>query len=243
MICPNCGGEFTGLRCPYCGTENEEAALGHQQKEVRSRYEAIARMLHMPLARARALVRWVSIGAAALVVLFLLGLAGAAIYSRLAPEIAFQRQEAILKDLETLLRQQDYAGLENRLDRMDDSYKAVYDKYNAIRDIHREIAYVEENIEEDIELSLAVEGHDLFSWDIYSLCTALHLCRELEEAGWVYDEEQHVLPLRQRAEDILKTRLLLTEEEIAQGIALIGSEDPDFAPLAKTALERLGGKP
>ncbi len=243
MECPNCGAPMAGrLKCAYCGYENELAAERMHEKEISGVYARIARLLHVPVQRAKKLTRGLLIGAAVLVIVFSLALAGAFIYSKVAPGAELQRQQAAVEKMEALYAAGDYAGLTAYLEKIDDSYRAVYDKYTTVAQLHESLIYAEESAAEDAAFVAGFpEGADLLDYDLEQLFEVLHRCRTLEEQGFVYGEADAAEAFAARAEAVLRDTLLLTESEIAEGLAQAAAETPDYSALREASAARLCG--
>ena len=83
------------------------------------------------------------------------------------------------------------------------------------------------------------KGADLLNYDLKHLFSLLRECSALSEAGFVYGEQDAVAELERRAHALLTETLLLTEDEIAEGIALDAKEETDYQALAELTAARL----
>lgn len=243
MQCPNCGAELDDqLICPYCGYENEKAAQQRNKKELAAVYEKIAAMLHAPVDRTRKILRGLKIGAVALVCVFCLAFLGALIYSHVAPERAFNKQQSNLEQLEVSYQAGDYEQMNRLLDKIDGSYKAVYDKYTIIGRLYKNISRAEENAvsyAQNVKINHC--SGDFLQYPMMNLFKALNECRELEENGFVYDEDTEVLAFDEQIRSVLRDVFMFTEEEIGQGLELQQEEEPDYSALCEISAQRLRG--
>ena len=244
MVCPNCGADFgEGLSCPYCGWENPDAAAKRQRREISAVYEKIAQLLHIPEQRATVAVRILLRGAALLVCLFLLALLVAFIYSRVAPDTAYERQKAAVGELEEYFQAGEYDKMNQRLQEIDNAYAAVYDKYTTVGRLYSSVTELEVRAADTAatvaEYPLSAE---LLSYELESLFGLMSQCRLLEENGFVYGEEAAVRAISYRAKEILTDTLLLTDAEIEEASAWAVEDEPDYTALQETIAKRLRGE-
>lgn len=241
MQCPNCGGELDDqLCCPYCGYENEKAAQQRHKKEIATIYDKIAAMLHAPVERTRKILRGLRIGAVVLLCVFSAAFLGALIYAQVAPERDYDQQQNSLQRLEESYLAGDYEKMNQLLDEIDDSYRAVYDKYTIVGDIYEDLSYGQENAArcaQDVK-EKNYPG-DFLDYPMERLFAVLDRCRELEEKGFVYDEDAQVLAFSQQAREVLQEVLLLTDEEIREGLELQQEDEPDYNALCEISAQRL----
>ena len=244
MFCPNCGADLgENTSCPYCGYENVSAAQAQHKKEIASIYEKIAVMLHRPVEQAQKITHALLLGAGALVVVFLIALLGSFIYSKVNPAISYRNQQATLEKLEGFYADRDYPAMNEMLEEMDDSYKSIYNKYSIIGSMYEQVTTAEEDARSCIrDMQRASMFVDFLNYPLDGLFEVLNQCRELEENGFVYDEEAAVQALSDQAHSILTDILLLTEEEIRQGLEIQQTEVPDYSCFFDICLERLQGE-
>lgn len=242
MTCSNCGAELpeNALLCPYCGYENEAVAEEKHRQEISGIYAKIAALLHIPervAARAkRILLCAVLIIVAVVAVAFL----AAFLYSKLAPEAALRRQDAALEKLEQLWQNGEYDALPAALAQTERLYGGAYEKYRTVGALFETLGNEEESCAETAEFVAGFpEGADLLNYDLKNLFSLLRECSALSEAGFVYGEQDAVAELERRAHALLTETLLLTEDEIAEGIALDAKEETDYQALAELAAARL----
>lgn len=243
MTCPNCGAKLDSrLTCPYCGYENTAAAGRRHKKEIAAIYIKIAQMLKIPVERARKITHWILRGALALTALFLAAVLVAFVYSKVVPDTKYAQQQAALESLEGYFQEGDYAAMNARLEDIDDSYMAVYDKYTTIGKLYDTLVTHETDTPETAAFIAGYpEGADLLRYDLAALFGILRQCRTLEENGFVYGEEEAVAEISARAEALLKDTLMLSGGEIEAGIEQAGLETPDYSALYTAIAERLNG--
>lgn len=243
MQCPNCGAELDENNvCPYCGYEDEKTAQTKHNKEITDIYEKIARLLHAPVERTQKIIGGLLIAAVAMICVFVIALLGAFVYSKVEPNISYQNQQASLAGLEEHYQAKEYDKMNEMLDQMKDSHQLVYKKYEIIGGIYKRISNAEEDaveFTEDIKRSPIFT--DLLQYPLDRLFESLNECRELEENGFVYDEEEVVASLTQQAQSILTEILLLTEEEIQSGMQLQTEGEKNYTSLCETIAQRVLG--
>lgn len=239
----------SALVCPYCGHENEAAALARHRSEVRGIYARIARLFHLPAERAKKVTNGLVIGAAALVALTLLALAAAFVYSRVAPGVELKHQQETVARMEELYAAGDYESLGELVEETDNVYRAVYDKYTTVHFLYQNLTAAEQGAAETAEFIAGFpEGADLLDYDLENLFEILAECDALEAAGFVYGEGRAVTEFRGRAEAVLKDVLLLTDSEVSQGVSIAAGAmasdeyiEPDYSDLRDIAAGRICG--
>lgn len=244
MYCPNCGADLgSKAACPYCGYENEEAAQSQHKKEISAIYDKIAVLLNRPVEQARKITYALLGGTAALVVLFLLAMLGAFLYSKVNPDLSYQQQETLLQQLEACYQAQDYAAMQTILDDTENAYQSVYDKYSIIASMDQKLTGAEADAASyGASVREAPIYADLLQYPMSRSFEVLNQCRELEENGFVYEEEDAVRSLEARAQALLQETLLLTDEEIRQGMELQLQDEPDYTGLYEICAKRMRGE-
>lgn len=244
MHCPNCGADLNENNvCPYCGYEDEKSAQARHQKEIDGIYEKIAKILHTPVERAHTIIFRLLVVTAAALCVFLLVLVGTSIYTTIGPDHAYENQQKVLSTLEECYRAGEYDEMNRILDGMDDSYREVYNKYTTIGKLYERISDAEWDAASYTEnIRNGHDYRDLLQYPLRDLFGALNRCRELEENGFVYDEEPVVLMLTERARAVLEDMLLLTDEEICSGMEMQKEEDPDYMSLCEQIVQRVQGE-
>lgn len=243
MICPNCGADMEMLeRCPYCGTENESVAKKHQETEISGIYAKIAALRRAP--QDQGYVKRITIAVVTILCITAIVTLAVFLKYRFAPERDFRLQTARVEQLEDLCDAGDFDGMNHILRGLDDSHKTIYDKYTILGGLYEELVWVEENLPADLELAATYpEAADYLNYDFDRLFYVLTECQKLEDAGWVFEEEDAVTLLRQRAIQLLTDELGLTEAEIARGLEIAGQEDPDYTQLSLLVAQRLEDTP
>ena len=244
MHCPNCGADLDENNvCPYCGYEDEKSAQARHQKEIDGIYEKIAKILHTPVERAHTIIFRLLVVTAAALCVFLLVLVGTSIYTTIGPDHAYENQQTALSSLEECYQAGEYDEMNRILGGMDDSYRAVYDKYTTIGALYKRISDAERDAAAYTErIKQGSKFPDLLQYPLKNLFWSLNRCRELEENGFVYDEESVVLMLTEQARAVLKDTLLLTDEEIRAGMEMQKEEDPDYMSLCEQIVQRVQGE-
>lgn len=244
MICPNCGAHLAddALVCPYCDGENEEAAVNKQKREIASVYSKIAALLRLPeriVQRTTIILLCIT---AVLVNLFFISLAWSFVYSRVSPETQYRVQQKNIENLEKLYQQGDYEDLNRTLEKIGDSYRSVYAKYETVSRIYEDLQAAEEYLDDILDfVSQDAQRSDMLEYDTARLFGVLNECSELKEAGYIYGEEAAVEKLSEEAYSLLRDKLLLTDEEISEGMLIASQDESDYGQLCKISAQRLSG--
>lgn len=147
--CTSCGGEYenTEKMCPYCGTENKEAA-GREMKHILGSYDAEAKEMETTVPK-KHLKRWSrSLLAVVLIILIVLvvGTVAAVIKGQVDSAVEAGRGNKALTQLEAYYEAEDYDAMREYC-RKNDLYGYEYDKYWEVMDADRNIGYCTEDIE------------------------------------------------------------------------------------------------
>lgn len=215
IICPNCGGEFDASLtcCPYCGTQNDEAA----EREYLGKVRKINRNLRNLSKRSDAQMAGSAAKGVRRAVLILALIAGAAllIYGIMS---ALSRSEANR-------RKSNYAAIQENFDTLDEYYEAgdydaMLEYFNNIPDDMTPYTWKHAPLCYSLNAMQEVDGY----WeqekeetlDSYELTEILY--DELEIEGIQYDpdaEDEDVAYVEEHNEpyiDDLYTRFLTTQE-------------------------------
>ena len=251
MNCKNCGAPMNSgaLTCPYCGYENEAAARAAHESELRGIYARIARLLHLPAERAARVSRIIVRGACVLIAVFVAALILSFIWSKVAPSVELKQQRETLEKMEAHYRDGDYAALGELVERTDNAYRAVYDKYTTVSFLYWDVVSLEQSAPETAGFVAGFpDGATLLDYELDRAFGILAECAALEQNGFVYGEQAAVEQFRSRASAVLTDTLLLTGEEIAQGAALAAEaladdyyHETDWSALRRLSAERLSG--
>lgn len=207
---------------------------------MRSIFARIGTLLHTSEEQARRAVRIVSIAAAVLTAVVLIVLLVSYFAGQASVRGAYDAQQAQVEALEALYTQGDYGAMAELLDGMEDSYRAVYDKYYTVAQLHKRVTACEEDLPDTIDLIRRYPpAADLLDHTFEGLFGVLAACDDLEQAGYVYGEQDAVAQLRSRAGALLSGALHLDEEEIGRGMAAAREEEPDYTPLREAAAARI----
>ena len=123
-----------------------------------------------------------------------------------------------------------------------DGYSSTYAKYYKVGDLYTSICRLEEHCPRTAEFVINNPGKaEFLTSDLEDLFGLVRACKAMEDAGYIFGEEEPVLDYSARAKTILKEVFLLTDDEIQSGIEISKSEEPDYAELRDLSLERLNG--
>lgn len=248
MTCNSCGSEYDErmAQCPYCGSENEAFARKEQRDYILSYEKKIDELDSVPRQMAKKAANKVIKIIAVIVALFLI-LAGIVwLITRREASQALERQQSKLAKLEEYYQSGDYAAIGDYLQEIDD-YGSSYRKYEQIEQVY----YRYENILKSAKLHKELLGQyflsmpeeklvsDYFVWDLKDCFRQLRMIREIEEDDFPYGNEEGICDIRDKYIEILKTELLLTEEEIEDGTVRYVDSDTDYTDLAVTSVQRM----
>lgn len=252
MRCTSCGYEYPDnqLKCPFCGTENTAYARAQQQEVLDALQEEskhIQTTLPKELCRTtdRKVLKTGALVLAGILFLLLLTLIGSFLY-RISQE---QKESKNLKKLETQLAEQDFAGLAKTLDKIDNSYASVYEKYEEVASVYEDLSYGQESLKDYYDFTSS--GHltsdqlsESLSWALSSFLNAYWNSEQALQDSLILENEDSLELLQSEIVEILTDTLLLTEEEIAetqpQNTSWLSSEDVLF--LAQLSHERMTQK-
>lgn len=244
MICINCGAEYEDslVVCPYCGTENANAALYEHRGEldrIHERTEEVKKMKEKIAAQATRITGFVALG---VVIFFLFILAGtyAAEYYRATHSLDIQNKE--LEEMELLYQAEDYETLYDEILESEYSYRAPYTKYYRV-------AMTYSSYQSDRDYLDSIHGYiaDGYEDDEF-LCNAfyyafydLYHMKTYEEEGFVYGEEDAITKIRDEYTEYLSENFFLTEAEIQEAVESFNEEttEGDFQRLAKLSQKRI----
>ena len=144
--------------------------------------------------------------------------------------------------MEECYQAEDYIKMNDMLAKIGNSYKSVYDKYNKIGSLYRTVHDYQESA---VQYARAIKEGKLqphvLEFTMDRLFEVLKECQDLEDNGFVYDEEAQVASFSNTAESVLKDVLLLTDDEIRSGMDLQKADKPDYTKLCEISAERMRG--
>lgn len=221
MICDNCGAEISesDLLCPYCGAENEKLAQ-KQQEDVLEEYQQKTKDLqHMPKKVINKTSKYILIGAAALIILFLIGLLISWLISGHVAENSLDKQSEQLDKLEAYYDEGNYTEMYKYLDKIHE-YGVTYEKYRRIGMLYDNMQWRIEAIEEKQEFirDLDLEVSDVATTMGYVLEPMVEI-KTWAEDGFRYGEEEAALDALEQYKTALRKYMLLTDEEINNAVA------------------------
>lgn len=247
ITCASCGARYDDKEkvCPYCGAENAAVSVKEQMDYLAAMEEKKNRLNdEVPRQKTKRALTKITKGGmvvAGLFVVFALLAAGASILAA-RQRRAFQ-QEA-LETLEGYYVRNDYDSMLEYMEKHDDLYSATYDKYDYLSEVYYYYQSGKEYLEEDLSFleknSNYTEGwSENLGMDISYLFRALSILRDLEEDGYVYNEESGVLYLRDLILPVLRDTCMLTESEIQEGIERYEGFNTDYADYGEMVLGRV----
>ena len=161
MICKNCGAEYDkgSIRCPYCGTENIQAA-GKQKREILQGYDIEATRIRkeaeaFPQKTANRLTKGIVFAVGILALIGILFTILFIFYGKLSVRVKYRQEQIYLEKLETLYQEGRYEEME-AYSRKKDLYGRVYQKYTQVMEINRYYERMEASMD---EIQLLEEGN------------------------------------------------------------------------------------
>ena len=245
MICSKCGARYPDDRdaCPFCGGENLRVAVKRQRQEVAGAYEKIAALEQRPhraVKKARRFLWWAAAAAAAL---FLAALVFTLVLTGVWSSGALGRQERQLARLEEYYAAGQYEKMGRYLDKIPNSYEAVFEKYSGTERLYRSMDLARDALSSTAEYLSRVTPGAITAEDAErDLTWAFEVLWEAEEhraAGYPCGEEAAVEEIRAEMERCLREYARLTDDEIRSGTERGAAEEgPSLADLAEAFLER-----
>lgn len=172
MVCKQCGAKYDKnlICCPYCHSENAAAAKEQKEKilkyyddeEKRLHREAKRRSEQAPGKITKFTAKTLFLLLAGLVLLTVLGVIGARVFSNLEYKTELRHKEK----LEAMLSDKDYEGIETYLNKKD-LYGHAYEKYNQVSRIYRYFLFFENDLsymERYADDELSVNDELLYKW-------------------------------------------------------------------------------
>lgn len=246
MICKNCGAEYddTLLQCPFCNAENTEEAYRRQQDYVEGYKRKASFLSRLPewivSTTGNAMKRIAIIGMGIFLLVVLIAFIGTKIYS----STAVWRMEMAIDKMEEYYQAGEYEKLKDYYYETDYIGGAAYEKYDRTVEVYSRmdwIMYQMEKMGDEYAKFITVdEAEDALDDTI----ECLYVIEEMEEAGFVYDEEKAMLEFREQLLDAVETYVPMTEQEFQAAydkyVQAEGAEkDIDFAEEARLIVERL----
>ena len=243
MKCVNCGASYPDIKeqCPYCGSENtKQAEQAHKDRlawyEYKSSFlrrlpEVIGRLAGKLVVR---LLMIVIIGG------ILLALVSAGL-AKLKSTIVYENKDSVMDSLEAMYQAEDYGAMMELLKQQEYYTSATYGRYYRIGELYEYYQPAAEVIDEDLQRAEKYEDPDYLYYTIKPLFRILSYCDEYEAEGYVYDEGTEVEAFRQKAENILKEKCYLSEEEVERGLQLYRNEE-DMMEIYQLILEKYEGR-
>lgn len=203
MVCKNCGAEYDkgSIRCPYCGTENIQAA-GKQKREILHSYDTEAARIRkeaeaFPQKTADRLTGGIVF---AVGILALIGVLSAIIfifYGKLSVSVRYRQEQIYLEKLEVMYQEGRYEEME-AYSRKKNLYGGTYQKYTQVMEVNRYYERMENSMDEirlieagDLSTEQKKELSDYWMEDVLlQASNVLQKCREYAEDDAFLGNEQ-----------------------------------------------------
>ena len=245
-ICSFCGARYDDSEktCPYCGSENVEYSMREQEEILREFKEKRQKLNEeIPRERIRRAHGAISTVAAIMVILISVLIVIATVFSVMRVRNRRKNQMQTLDILEQYYQNRQFAEMRDYYYNSDDTYSATYDKYLHMSDIWYSYTTGKTFLTEDLEQYIKYQdGSDVFrdsvSYDLNCLFRSLHIMRELEDNGYVYNEREGVEYMREMVLETLKETAGLTQEQIDYGVSIYEDYNTDYGYLADEILGR-----
>lgn len=244
MVCKSCGADLSDdtILCPYCGWENEILAARERETEITEVMDKTHEYMHKPEKVAKKtsqVLLWILAG---VLVLFVMSIVMVSCINRSNADKEYRAQQEALIELERLYTAGDYAAMNEYYWDLPDRSSSTYAKYYKVGNLYRSINRLEEHCPSTVKVVVNNPDKSYFLIsDLEDLFGLIKACKDMEEAGYIFGEEEPVTDYSARAKTILKDVFLLTDDEIQSGIEISKTETPDYAELRDLSLERLNG--
>lgn len=246
MICKNCGSEYIDglLQCPYCGTEDTKEAAEQQKEYIEEYKDKIDGLKDMPEQVAQKGKSKATNAMISVVVFIIFVCIVVAIVSSLLGANELEHQEKHLAKLEELYQEKDFDELESYYDKIN-IRDGSFTKYGRVLDVYERLYYIDDlksNYEQIRDYSEPIEEMEYLQENLWDIFGILYNIKEFEEEGFLYDEGEGLLHLKEICVDALKEYALLTEEEIEEGILMYEEDEAVYSELGEIVLQRLNEK-
>lgn len=243
MTCANCGAELkqNDLICPYCKSEIEEAAK-KTHEDFLDEYERKTRELeNLPDKTVAKISRYLLFSVGILLFLFAMVISVNYIVSKVRGDNSIDVQNGHLAVLDDYYINHEYEKMYEYLDKKD-LHGATYEKYWRIGELDRYMGWRIEALAEKVQYIGGIE----VTAEEFAICMGysfkeLVRIEKMKNEGFIYGEGEAALEIKECYVSALKEYMLLTDEEIALGIAEYGNQSVHIE-LAKKAIERLEAK-
>lgn len=243
MICKNCGAEYDDnmLQCPFCNAENTEEAYRRQRDYVdgyKRKAHFLSRLPEWIVGITGNAMKHIAIIAMVLfLIVVLLAFIGTKIYSA----TAVWRMDRAVAKMERYYQAGEYEKLKEYYYNTDYIGGAAYEKYDRTVHVYARmdwLMYELEKLDSDYVAYVTVEEVEDALDDVMG---SLHDIEEMEEAGFIYDEEKAMLEFKEQILDAVEIYVPMTEEEFQTAYDRYNpEEDTDYAEEAEIIVERLG---
>lgn len=151
MICRYCGAAYEedSIKCPYCHSENSDAAK-KQKQEILSSYDREAEDIKrqaesFPQRTAEKWTAYLLWGLGALAILAFLAVIAAICIGRLSVKGSYESEKKHLAALEALYQAEDYGAIHTYI-REESLWSSAYDKYSQVSSVYDRYVYFEKGI-------------------------------------------------------------------------------------------------
>lgn len=243
MICKNCGAEIDEklLLCPYCNSENEKVAQKEQNEYIEDYKNKIKELESVPDRMIKKSSKAMLLVAGISLIVFLMCIIIGYGASKCVGDDSIEKRDKHIDKLEKYYDDGDYEKIGDYLDSKN-LYGTFYEKYRRTYDLYDGMDWKIESIEREVEF---IEKYDA---DVSNVATSigyvmgeLEKIRKIEEEGFIYEEEDAILYIKSRYFEILKEKMMITEQEIEAGIDEY-IETKNCEKLAEIVIERIKKK-
>ena len=157
------------------------------------------------------------------------------------------RRNDQIKNLEVLEQyylENDYDAMYEYLETHERTYTYSFAKYNTLAEIYHYYSLANQYMEED-RVWIMRPGFDVdkfggvLQYELSYCFRSLSLLKELEENDYVYNEQSGAEYLKNLIIKKLQNDMLLTDDEISEGVNRYEDFDTDYSELSKTVVRRL----
>ncbi|MDO4463930.1 MAG: hypothetical protein Q4C57_05215 [Bacillota bacterium] len=206
MICKSCGAKYdkSSIRCPYCGTENIQAA-GKQKREILQGYDKEATRIRreaeaFPQKAANRLTKGIVFFVGILALIGILFTILFIFYGKLSVRAKYRQEQIYLEKLEALYQEGQYEEMEEYC-RKKDLYGRAYQKYAQVMEVNGYYERMESSMD---EIRLIEAGN-----------ISAEQKKELSEY-WIQDIQNQALNVLQKCREYAEDDAFLGNEQVME---------------------------
>lgn len=215
MICKSCGATITKTDrcCPYCGTDIFEKSKEEHDSIIRNIKQEENQIRQLPKKIANQTTKYLIIAAVIFVAIGIIAAGIAYGVRTLSVKVKYNQELELAQQLEAYYQDGDYAKISEMMNGVSSSNRALA-KYENVSFLYNKFNYATGRFEEDLDFARKLNRADTIQ-SLNYFFIILQRCDDLEQKGFVYEEEDVVLEYRNCVFCYMEEEMQLTEEEIS----------------------------